>query len=197
MLLSLSYPPRVAVVCCRDVPYRLIPDPPNRECLVNESVGQADGTSTAVNKRKHAATSTSSASSSLSSLASSSAPSSPGSEVDREARIPGKWTASMFPRRTQMAKRPRLDLAPSGSGVTASSVQARQTLAPPPVFGRRPATPFNCPPGETGGTGNQAEGSGYVEGSGNDEVEAGGDSPDTLFGNSSDDSLSRGYSRRR
>lgn len=95
-----------------------------------------------------------------------------------------------LPRRVQMTKRPRLDLAPSGGDVTSSSVQARQTLAPPPVFRRRPPTPFNRP---TGKAGDQAEGSGHVEGNGNDEVEASGNSSATSSDLSSDDSL--GYWR--
>ncbi|KAF9645888.1 hypothetical protein BDM02DRAFT_394585 [Thelephora ganbajun] len=122
----------------------------------------------------------------------------PGSGVDHENSIPGERLMLRLPRRAQMAKRPRLDLAPSGGGgVTALSVQAQQTLAPPPVFRRRPPTPFNRPPGGTGGTGDQAEGSGYVEGNGNDEVEAGGNSPNTSLDLLSDDSLNLLLPRRR
>lgn len=81
--------------------------------------------------------------------------------------------------------------------MTASSIQARQTLAPPPVFRRRPPTPFNHPPRETGGTGDQAEGSGYVEGNENDEVEAGENSPGVSSDLSSDDGLFHWQSHRR
>jgi len=97
-----------------------------------------------------------------------------------------------LPRRPQMAKRPRLDFTPpGGGGVTASSVQPRQTLALPPVFRRRP-TPFNRPPGETSVSGDQGEGSGYVEGNGDDEVEATDESLDF-----SSDSLNVRPNRRR
>lgn len=103
-----------------------------------------------------------------------------------------------LPRRAQVAKRPRLDWAPSGrGGVIASLVQARQTLAPPPEFRRRPPTPFNRPPGEAGATRDQAGGSGYVEGDGNDEVEAGGNSPGTWDDLSSDDADNSRLSHRR
>ena len=67
-----------------------------------------------------------------------------------------------LPRRNQVAKRPRLDLAPSGGSIPTSSVPVRQPMVHPPVFRRRPATPFNRPPGEPGRTGDQAEGSGYA-----------------------------------
>ena len=96
------------------------------------------------------------------------------------------------PRRIQVAKRARLDSATSGSGVTTSFVQARirKRLAPPPVFRIRPPTPFNCPPGETGASGDPGEGSGYVGGDDDDdEVEAGRDSPGTWSAVSSDDVL--------
>ena len=188
------------------IPRRLIPDPssnvnihgyPANEPDCQSGSGSAGGTSTVVNKRKYTA-STDSTSSSLSSSTSS-------SEADRAESVPRERIVS--PRRTQMAKRQRL--APSGGGgVSASSawmkpspwqgltiqrkssiLQARQTFAPPPVFRRRPPTPFNHPPRETGVTGDQGEGSGYVEGGGDDEVEAGGSSPGSSFDLSSDDSL--------
>ena len=81
--------------------------------------------------------------------------------------------------------------------MTASSVQARQTLAPPPVFRRRPPTPFNHPPGEAGVSGGQGEGSGYVEGNGNDEVEGDRDSPDASLDLPIDVSLDSRPHRRR
>jgi len=170
-------------------PHWPIPDPLRShdltECLADEPGGQTDDTPTVVNKRKYTASSTS-ASVSLPSSGSPPAPSSPVLEIDREASIPGeRW----LPRRVQ-AKRPRLDLVPSGGGgVTSLSVHARQALASPPVFRRRPPTPFNRLQGGTRGPGDQVEGSGYVEGDGNDEVEAGGSSSATSSNLSSDDSF--------
>ena len=168
------------------IPHRLIADPLNN---VNEpdsqTGGGTDAAPTVVNKRKH----TASTSLSQSSSASSSTPSSPTSDVDREESIPGERLMFKLPRRAQMVKRPRLGLAPSGGGVTALSVQARQTLAPPPVFRRRPSTPFNCPPGETDAIGDQGEGSGHIGGNGSEEFEAGGNSPDIRPAVSSDESL--------
>ena len=170
-------------------PHRLIPDPSRShdltECLVDGPVDRTDGMPTVVNKRKYTGSNTS-ALVSLPSSRSSSRPSSPSLEVDREASIPGERAMVRLPRRAQVAKRPRLDLAPSGGGGVTSSVQVRQTLAPPPVFRRRPPTPFNRPPRESG---DQAEGSGYVEDNGNDEVEAGGSSSATSSDLSSDDSF--------
>lgn len=95
-----------------------------------------------------------------------------------------------LPRRTQVAKRPRLDLAPSGGSIPTSSVQVRQPMVHPPVFRRRPATPFNRPPGETGRTGDQAEGSGYAASNRNDEVGAGVNSLGIPADESSEDELS-------
>jgi len=69
------------------------------------------------------------------------------------------------------------------------SVQARQTFALPPVSRRRPSTPVNRPPGESGVSSDQGGGSGHVGGNGDDGVEAGGDSPDGALDFSSDDSL--------
>lgn len=168
-------------------PHWPIPDPLRShnltESLADEPGGQTDGTPTVVNKRKYTASSTL-ASVSLPSSGSLPAPSSPVLEIDREPNIPGeRWLL-----RQAQPKRPRLDLAPSeGGGVTSSSIQARRVLVSPPVFRRRPPTPFNHPQGGTRGPGDQAEGSGYVEGDGNDEVEAGGSSPVTSFNLSSDD----------
>jgi hypothetical protein len=98
-----------------------------------------------------------------------------------------------------MAKRPRLDLTASSGGgdVTASSVQAWQFTLAPPVFRRRPATPFNLPAGERGVTSDQAEGSGYIEGRGNGEVEAGGNTPDTSLDLASDGTVDVRSLRRR
>jgi hypothetical protein len=179
-------------------PHRLIPDPLRShdltECPVDGPTGKTDGITPVASKRKYAASSTS-ALVSLSSSGSSPTPPSPGSEVDREDSIPGERLMLGLPRRVQVAKRPRLDSAPSGGSVASSSVQARQTLVPPPVFRRRPPTPFNRPPGERV---NEAEGSGYVEGNGNDEVEASGSSSATSSELSSDDSLGNWrFSRQR
>jgi len=170
-------------------PHWPIPDPLRShdltESLADEPDGQTDGTPTVVNKRKYTASSTL-ASVSLPSSGSPPVPSSPVLEVDREANIPGeRWLL----RRAQ-PKRRRVDLAPSeGGGVTSSSVLARRALVSPPVFRRRPPTPFNHLQGGTRGPGDQAEGSGYVEGDGNDEVEAGGSSSATPSNLSSDDSF--------
>lgn len=150
---------------------------------MDEPVGQTGGTPTVVNKRKYVP---------LPSSGSSSTLSSPSLEADREASTPGERSMLRLPRRVPMAKRPRLDLALSGGGgVTSSSVR---TLAPPPVFVRRPPTPFNRLSGETG---DRAEGSGYVEGSGNDEVEAGGNFSTTSSDLSSDDSFGDWRSSRQ
>lgn len=73
--------------------------------------------------------------------------------------------------------------------MTSSAVQARQALVSPPVFRRRPPTPFNHLQGGTRGPGDQVEDSGYVEGDGNDEVEAGGSSSATSSDLLSDDSF--------
>lgn len=125
---------------------RLIPDPLRSVDVngrsLNEPIGQiSSDTPTVVNKRKYATSSTSSLS--LSSSASSSMPSSPASDAGRESSNPGIRSVLASPRLRQIAKRQRLD---PGGGVTASS---RQTLAPPPVYRRRPPTPFNRLPGET------------------------------------------------
>ena len=97
-----------------------------------------------------------------------------------------------------MAKRPRLDsTASSGGDVTASSVQAWQFTLAPPVFRRRPATPFNRPAGERGVMSDQAEGSGCIEGSGNGEVDAGGNPPDTSLDLASDGTADVRSLRRR
>lgn len=154
--------------------HRLVPNPyrnidVNRR-ISNESISQTarspSSTPTVVNKRKHM---TSMASASLLlSPGSSSTPSSPVSDVDRESSNHGERLV-LSNRRRQMTKRPRLDRAPSGGGSATASL--RQTLAPPPVFRRRPPTPFNCPSREGSvSAGTQVEEL-DVEGSSNDEIE--------------------------
>ena len=176
------------IVPCR-ITHRPIPDPSRSrdftERPVDEPVGETDGTSTVVNKRKY--TTLKQGLRAWPPL--SSPPSSPSPKADREENAPGERPVARLPRRSQVAKRPRLGLDSSGD-----ANQERQTLAPPPVFNRRrPPTPFNHPRalGGTGGTGDQAqaEGSGYAEGNGNNGVETGGISPDTSFDLSSDESL--------
>lgn len=102
-----------------------------------------------------------------------------------------------LPRRTQVAKRPRLDSAPLGGSTPTSSAQVRQPMVHPPVFRRRPATPFNRLPGETGGNGDQAEGSGYAGSNGNDEVGPGVNLLGISSDPSSDDSFGWPLPRRR
>jgi hypothetical protein len=166
---------------------------------LNESTsqpgGRVNGLATVFNKRKYTA-STTSASLSLSSSASSSAPSSPVSEVNLGVIGPEERFMLKLPRRGQTAKRPRLGLAPAGGGLTASSVYARETLAPPPVFRRRPSTPFNHSREETVTTGDQVGGLGCDEGDGDGEVGAGGNS-ETPLDLSSKDSLNLARSGRR
>lgn len=176
-------------------PHRLIPDP-SRSVNVNAlPLEEPISTPTAVNKRKYKA-STTSASSSLSSSESSSTPSSPVSDVSLEAGLSGERLMLRLPRRAQATKRPRLQLAQSGGGgVATSSVRARQTLAPPPVFRRRPPTPFSRFTGEMAEAGDQAEGLGCVEGNDTNEVGAGRSSPDFIFDLSSEDSLNLPLSR--
>jgi len=177
---------------------RLDPDP-LRSIDVNrhEPIGQtARSTSNAVvNKRKYAA-SIISASLSLSSSISSSAPSSPISDVDHEANDPGERPVLAPTWGRKIAKRPRLDSALSGGGDVTASL--RQTLVPPPVFRRRPATPFNRSRGETSAVaGDQGEGLERAEGSGNDEIETGRSSPASSDLLMSDDSLNLPVSRLR
>lgn len=146
-----------------ECPHRSISDPlrsfdVNGHSLdkpINQTAGSPNTAPTVVNKRKYAA-STTSASLSLSSSASSSTPSTPVSDASRETSNPGE--RSMFSPRwpRQMTKRPRLDPAPSGGNGTA---RLRETFAPPPVFRRRPPTPFNRSSGETSAaSGDQVEG---------------------------------------
>jgi len=171
-------------------PHRLIPGPlGTTKYTADESFGQTDGTPTVVNKRKYVPSNSSTSSSSASST-----PPSPASGVNHQGSVPGERLMLRLPRRTQVAKRPRLHLTPPEGDVTVSSVQSRQTLAPPPVFRRRPPTPFNRAPGAAG---DQAEGSGYVEGNGNDEAEVGGSSTDASLDLSSEDSLNLPLPRRR
>ena len=178
--------------------YRLIPDPSGiaqvNGCPVSEPIrqtsGGTEGTPTVAHKRKYKTSAAFTSLSTSSSGSSSSSSSSPTSNVNREDSIPGGRFMRRVPRRPQTAKRPRLDLTPpEGGGVTASSVQPQ--LAPPPVFRRRPPTPFNRPPGESGVCGDQGGGPGYVEGNGisEDEVEGTDDF--------SDDSLNMPPHRRR
>lgn len=200
-LLPFSRRGRAPSRCCVEFPHRVIIDPSRNtdRCPTNEPVVQTnsgtDGTPTVVNKRKYKASAISALS--PSSPGSSSTPSSRASDVDRENSIPGQRLVFRLPRRGQVAKRPRLDVAQPEGGVAAPPVQTRQTLAPPPVFRRRPATPFNRSAGETGTIYDQGGGSGHVEGNGDDEVEADGDSPDTFSDRSSDISLDAGVYRLR
>lgn len=143
-------------------------------------------TPTSFNKRKYTSSNTS-ASSSVSSSASSLTPSSPASEAGRSTGVVGLTTFGS-PFRIQPAKRPRLDLALSGR-VGATYPYERQRLAPPPVFRRRPQTPFNRHAGETVVVGDEVEGSGCIEGGSDDEAERDGESPGIPFDFPSDDSL--------
>lgn len=165
---------------------------------LNESSGQTCGstnTPTIVNKRKYTASNASLSSSS----SVSSTPSSPAPEVDHEAGNAGERLMLRLPRRDQMAKRPRLGLGSAtsrGDSESVSFVSARQTLAPPPVFKRRPPTPFNRSVGKTSTSPDErVESLGCVEGSGNDEIGAEGSSPNIPFDLSSDDSLNLPLSR--
>jgi hypothetical protein len=149
-----------------ETPFRPIPDPLRNvdvdERTVNKPIRQT--APTVVNKRKYAA-STLSASLSLSSSSPSSTPSSPASNVDRRAvSLTDRTFFTHRPR--QLAKRPRLDLPAGRSSVI---IPSRQALAPPPVFRRRPPTPFNRCPGETSvAAGGQGEGLEHAERSGDD-----------------------------
>ena len=169
---------------------RLIPDPLRTvdvsEGSSNEPIGQTAGsrssTPIVLNKRKYAATP---ASLSLSSSSSSSTPSPPAPGVDHGASNLGIRFVNPHPWRRQIAKRPRLDPVPSGRGRLIASSQ--HTLAPPPVFRRRPPTPFNRSTAETSvAASDQGGGLRHVEG-GSDEIETGGNSPGTF--SDSDDSL--------
>ena len=177
---------RVLLWFCTENPHRRISSPSssdnvNRRASSESTSRSANSTPTVVNKRKYVASNTSGSSSS----ASSSAPSSPSSDVDREAGDPQERLVFRLPHRGQAAKRPRLDFASSGGLLVAA-----QQILSPPVFRRRPPTPFSCPPGETSvATGDQAEDLEYAEGNGNDEVEADGSSPAASYDVPSDDSL--------
>lgn len=211
LILTYRFPPglccvprgRVLPRFCPENTQRLIHSPPRNDDVnarsLSESSGQACGstenTPTVVNKRKYTASNTSFSSS----PSASSTPSSPASEVDREAGDAKERLMFRLPRRGQMAKRPRLGLGSvtsGGGGVSASFVSARQTLAPPPVFRRRPPTPFNRSRETSTALDERAESLGCVEGGDSDGIEVERGSPNTPFDLSSDDSLNLPLSRQ-
>lgn len=190
-----------AIVVLPENTQRLIHSPSRNDDADKRPLSESSGrvcrrTPTVVNKRKYTLSSASFSSSS----SASSTPSSPASQIDHEASDVGERLMLRLPRRSQVAKRPRLGLGsatPGEDSVSVSFVSARQTLAPPPVFRRRPPTPFNRPLGETSTPPDErAESLGCVEGGGSDEIEVEGSSPNTPFDLSSDDSLNLPLSRQ-